>query len=143
MLMLKTVTNITVFGTYLIVFGVFGFLLWQALFAPKQKMEGSNENQATQSEQQHTNKQALRAGTAPAAHNPTEQAIADYTQLLAIFTGLLVLATVALFVSGERNVDVAAQSARSAKDSAEAANKAADVAKSTLIASQRAWSLTK
>jgi len=51
----------------------------------------------------------------------------------------LVLATLGLFISGERNVEVARRSADAAKDSADAANKAAMVAEKTLIAGQRAW----
>jgi hypothetical protein len=52
--------------------------------------------------------------------------------LLVLFNGLLVLATISLFVSGEKSADAAKEAAKAAKQSA-------DVAKSTLISSQRAW----
>lgn len=52
--------------------------------------------------------------------------------LLVLFNGLLVLATVALFVSGEKNIEVARRSANAAKESA-------DVAKDTLVLTQRAF----
>jgi len=51
----------------------------------------------------------------------------------------LVLATIGLFISGERNVSVARRSADAARDSADAAKKSAEVARATLIATNRAW----
>jgi hypothetical protein len=50
--------------------------------------------------------------------------------LLVLFNGLLVLATVALFVSGERSVDAARKSAEAAQKAAEAAQKSVAVAES-------------
>ena len=50
--------------------------------------------------------------------------------LLVLFNGLLVAATIALFVSGERNVDVARRAAN-------AAQKAAEVAERALVAVER------
>jgi hypothetical protein len=130
--MLKYLTNVAVFGTYLIVMGFLGFVLWQALFGAPQKTQGRNNQQDSHSEQQNTDKRLLGSSVAPTPHNPTEEAIADYTRWLAVFTALLVLATVALFYSGERNIEIA-------RESADAAKKSADIATQTLIASSRPW----
>lgn len=96
--MLKTVTDLLVFGTYLIVAVFLGFVLWQSLF--------SNPHAVSPE---------------PAANVVgAEDPIATYTRWLAVFTALLVAATVALFVSGERNVKVAEAAADAAKRSADA-----------------------
>jgi hypothetical protein len=108
--MLKLITYVAVFGTYLIVAGFLAFVLWQSLFGSN-KTNYPNEIKATQTEQQSADKQFPGAGTAPSANNGGEETITTYTKWLAIFTALLVLATVALFASGERNIEVARQTA--------------------------------
>jgi hypothetical protein len=52
--------------------------------------------------------------------------------LLVLFNGLLVLSTIALFVSGERNVEVARKSSL-------AAQRSADLAEKALVAANRPW----
>lgn len=128
-----------IYGTYLTVVGFLAFVLWQALFGSRDAVENHGKEQTTQSDQQNPGKQMAGSSVAPKPHNPAEEAIADYTRWLAIFTSLLVLATVALFVSGERNVEVASRSADAAKVSAQAAKESADVAREALIAANRAW----
>lgn len=137
--MLKTITSIAVYGAYITVAVFLAFVLWQSLFISDDSEGRSNKDRATHAEQQHADKQIAGTALPPKAHNPTEQLIADYTRWLAVFTALLVLATVALFVSGERNVEVATKAANAARDGAEAAKQAAEIAQKTLIASQRAW----
>jgi hypothetical protein len=137
--MLKNITNIAVFGAFLIVVGFLGIVLWQSLF-PSEKVEKQrNEPQATHAEQQGSDEQAVRAGASPRAHNPTEDAIAEYTKWLAVFTALLVLATISLFVSGERNVDAARESAKAAKEAADAARDSVRLAESTAERQLRAY----
>jgi hypothetical protein len=108
--MLKLITYVAVFGTYLIVAGFLAFVLWQSLFGSN-KANYPNETKATQTEQQSANKQISGGGAAPSANNGSEETITTYTKWLAIFTALLVLATIALFASGERNIEVARQTA--------------------------------
>jgi hypothetical protein len=59
--------------------------------------------------------------------------------LLVLFNGLLVAATIALFVSGERNVDVARRAANAAINQAKAAGDANVAATKALQQSQRPW----
>lgn len=106
--------------------GFLGFVLWQSLFASEEMEEQVNQPKAEHAEKQSPHEQAIGAGPPPRTHNPTEQAIADYTRWLAVFTALLVLATISLYVSGERNVDAARKSAKAAIESADAAVKAAN-----------------
>ena len=128
--------NIALFCGYFLIAVVIGFFLWQTLFASKGHHAKQNA-QATHSEQKSANKDSVWTSAAPAHTNPTEEAIAKYTLWVAIFTASLVVATIALFISGERNVQVASRSADAAKDSVEVASK-------TLVLSQRPWiSVTK
>jgi hypothetical protein len=127
----KMVVNVAFFCFYLLIVVVLGFFLWQTLFA-SEKYRGTPNAEATHSEQKNKNENALGIGAPPEGRNPAEQTIADYTRWLAFFTAALVLATIALFISGERNVDVARRSAFAAEQSAE-------VAKTALISTQRAF----
>lgn len=129
--MLRIVTNTAIFGTYLIVIGFLGFVLWQSLFSSKKIDQGESDENAANTEQQYISKQASRGRTSPSSSETVNDAIVTYTKWLAIFTALLVLATVALFASGERNVDIAEKAANAAKKSAE-------IAKQALFATQRA-----
>jgi hypothetical protein len=88
----------------------------------KYTVEGGDA-QPARSEYEDGTKKAHKTGPVAPAPGATDQAIAEYTKWLAIFTAFLVLATIGLFVSGERTVDVARQSANAAKDSADAAKK--------------------
>jgi hypothetical protein len=116
--MLKTVTSVAVFGTFLCVVVILGFILWRALFNPD---DGDSRRSAE-----------APVAAAQNKSNSTDEAIAEYTKWLVVFTGLLVIATVFLYVSGERNVEVARESAKAAK-------KAVEVAESALILGQRAF----
>jgi hypothetical protein len=118
------IVNIAVFCGFLLIAAVMGFFLWETLFASKDH-PAKPHTQTAYSDQQSGNKDSAGASVTPAHTNPAEEAMAEYTRWLAFFTAALVLATVALFISGERNVDVARQSAEAAKDSAEAALKQA------------------
>jgi hypothetical protein len=130
--MLRNLISIGIFGAFLLVAGFFAVVLWGSLFGTEKIENQSRETQRTQAEQQHPGEQFAGSGAITRGSNPTENAIAEYTKWLAIFTALLVLATIALFVSGERNVEVARQSANAAKNSAE-------IAKETLISTNRPW----
>jgi hypothetical protein len=130
--MLKTAMNYAVFGAFLIIVGFLGFFLWQTLFTTKENARGSEQTEITQGEQKAGKKHTFGTRSTPSSANPTEEAIADYTKWLAIFTLFLVLATIALFISGERNVDAARDSSKAAKDSA-------DVAREALVSTNRAF----
>lgn len=125
----KVALNVAIFGTFLIIVAVLGVFLWQTLFASEEHAQPQAETKPAYSQQGPGNENALRGGAPPRAHNPTEEAIANYTKWLAIFTLFLVLATVALFISGERNVEVAGRSAAAAKDAADAAKESVDLAR--------------
>ena len=129
--MLKTAVNVAVFGAFLLMTLVFGFFLWQTLFATEENGESETQSKPAYSEHQVRNESVLGGRSAPSRSNSTEEAVAEYTKWLAIFTLFLVIATVGLFVSGERNIKVADRSAKAAKQSA-------DAAKNALIAGQRA-----
>ncbi|QQN61882.1 hypothetical protein JIR23_19925 [Bradyrhizobium diazoefficiens] len=132
--MLKIVTSAAVYGTYIIVAVFLGFVLWRTLF-DDEKGKNPNEAQSAQTEQQRSNENLPGAGAPPSLKESTDDVIAAYTKWLAVFTALLVLATVALFVSGERNVGAASKAADAASDSAKAA-----LAQLKLIeADQRPW----
>jgi hypothetical protein len=131
--MLRMAVNVALFGAFLLMVLVFGFFLWQTLFASEEHGGREAQGKPAYSEQQSSNEQAFGSSSAPsAAKSATDEAIAEYTKWLAIFTMFLVLATIGLFVSGERNVSVTRQSA-------DAARKAADVAEGTLVATNRPW----
>lgn len=126
------------FGAYLLVAGFIGFVLWQSLFSPKEIWQNSNAS-TEKSDQQNHDKRANGIDASPSDKNSTDEIIANYTKWLAIFTALLVAATISLFVSGERNVDVARQSAQAAKDAAVAARRSAEISERALIVTQRAY----
>jgi hypothetical protein len=131
--MLKMAVNVAVFGAFLLMTLIFGFFLWQTLFTPEKHGGREIQSKPAYSEQHGGNENAFSASPAPSMSKAsTDEAIAEYTRWLAIFTMFLVLATLGLFVSGERNVEVARKSAEAAKESAEIASK-------TLIATQRPW----
>jgi hypothetical protein len=124
--------NIGVFAIYVVVAVILGAIIWFSLFSSEKIEDHANNTQAAQTQQQGTNEHAEGSSATPRAHSSAEQTIADYTKIVGIFTGLLVIATIFLFISGERNVDVARRTAKAAKESA-------DVARDTLIAAQRPW----
>jgi hypothetical protein len=133
--MLKTfsdLVNIGAFAIYVVVVVTLGVILWSSLFSSEKIEDHANNTQTAQTQQHGANEHADGSGATPSAHSSAEQTIADYTKVVGIFTGLLVLATIFLFVSGEKNVDAARKSAKAAQD-------AADVARDTLIAANRAW----
>jgi hypothetical protein len=130
--MLRMGTNIAIFGAFLVIASFLGFFLWQTLFTTDEYDKGQVQHEQTYSEQQPSSEHPLGGSSSPSTRDSTDQAIANYTKWVAIFTLFLVLATIALFVSGERNVEVA-------RKSANAARKSADTAERTLIATQRPW----
>jgi hypothetical protein len=130
--MLKLAVNIAAFGAFVLIAGALTVFLWDALFAPEKYSDAKRYDKPAYSDQQSGDKHPSGAGFAPSRPNPTEETIASYTKWLVIFTGALALATILLFVSGERGVDVA-------RGTAEAAKETADVANRTLAATQRAW----
>jgi hypothetical protein len=95
----KMVINVAFFGFFLLIVFILGFFLWQTLFASDQ-YRGAKTADAAYSEQHSAGE---KGATAPSEHaNSAEEAVAEYTRWLAFFTAALVLATIALFVSGER-----------------------------------------
>jgi hypothetical protein len=130
--MLKPFLPIAIFGSFLVVASVIGFSLWQILFGIEKINDSTKDAAATQTEQQSAHKQFGGSGLPPSYSNPTEEAVAEYTKWLAVFTAFLVLATIGLFVSGERMAKIS-------KFSADAANRSAEIAERALIAGQRAF----
>jgi hypothetical protein len=106
--LLEKILHIATFAVFLIVAGFIGFFLWQSLFVAEKIGDNSNQTAAAQTEQRRANESSQR--------DATDKAIAKYTKLLAVFTGFLVLATILLFVSGERSIGVARRSATAAKE---------------------------
>ncbi len=106
--------NLAIFGAFLIIVCFLGFFLWQTLFISKEDSGGAEPSEPAYSEQQSGHENTLGARPTPSHPNTVEESLANYTRWLAIFTLFLVLATVALFISGERNVDVAKKSANAA-----------------------------
>lgn len=107
--------NIVIAGAFLAMVAVFGVFLWQTLFASERPADGPAQTRPAYGQQQAGGEHAIGGTATPHPHNSTEEAIAKYTKWLAIFTLFLVLATGALFISGERNVAVASRSADAAK----------------------------
>ena len=107
--MSEKILHIATFAAFLIVAGFIGFFLWQSLFVADKIDDDGKQTDAAQIEQQ-------RAGSVPSQRDTTDKAIASYTKWLAVFTGFLVLATILLFVSGERSIEVARRSANAAKE---------------------------
>jgi hypothetical protein len=130
--MLKPAINIAIFGAFVLIVAVLGFFLWRTLFTSEKHGNAQPEAKPAYSDQGTSAENSSRASPTPSVSNATDEAIAEYTKWVAIFTLFLVLATIGLFISGERNVEVARQSA-------DAAARAADVASEALIASTRAW----
>jgi hypothetical protein len=137
--MVKMALNIAVFGAFVLIVAVLGFFLWQTLFASEKYSYGQENAEPAYSEQQAGNENALRSSASPRSSSPTDQAIAEYTKWLAIFTLFLVLATIGLFISGERNVQVARRSADAAKQSADAARDAVILAQENAERQLRAY----
>ena len=120
---------------------LFASLVGMLVFYSSKQPEPYNRNQPSTTE--HRDSKNSGAGTNETARNRNDESSqksewyysfverpTDW--LLVLFNGLLVLATVALFVSGERNVEVA-------RESANAAQQSANVAKIALISTQRAF----
>ena len=111
--------NIAAFGAFLL-----RFLFLDSFFGKHYLPPKNTANDRHKLNQPIVNKNsgehALRGSPAPSCGNSIDRAIADYTKWLAIFTMFLVLATIGLFVSGERNVGVARRSAEAAQSSADA-----------------------
>ena len=125
------VLNLAVFGAFVLMVAVLGFFLWQTLFVTKEYGNAEKTSETPYTEQQ-TSGADTTSRAPPSSKQSTDEAVAEYTKWLAIFTLFLVLATIGLFISGERNVEVARMSANAAKTSAK-------VAEDTLIAGDRPW----
>lgn len=126
------VIGIVIFGAFLIIVAFLGFFLWQTLFVSEEHGDSPKKTEISQNQQQSSSENTLGTSPAPRAHNQTEEAIARYTKWLAIFTLFLVLATISLFISGERNVEVAGRSADAAKDAAYATGDAVKISRDQL-----------
>lgn len=131
--------NIAVYGAFVLIVAILGLFLWQTLFVSKEYSYREQKSEPAYSEQRSGDKQASRTSSTPSRSNTTDEAIAEYTKWLAIFTLFLVLATIGLFVSGERSVRISERASIAANRSAEAAKGAADIAKLALIKTQRAF----
>jgi hypothetical protein len=128
--------NISIYGAFVIIVVCLGFFLWKVLFVSEEVRDGRKQTEPAYSEQQTDPEQPLRGGPIPSS---SENAITEYTKWLAIFTLFLVLATIALFISGERNVDVARKSAVAAGEAARAAKNSVELAKNTAERQLRAY----
>jgi hypothetical protein len=137
--MLEKILHIATFGAFLVIAGFIGVFLLQSLFVAEKIGDSHTQADAEQAEQKSANKHFDRGGAIPSERNTTDRVIANYTKCLAIFTAFLVLATIGLFVSGERSIEISRGTAVAAKDSATAAQKAANLAEETLIATNRPW----
>jgi hypothetical protein len=137
--MSKMIANIAVFGAFSLMVLVLGFFLWQTLFGSEKNSYTNSKSEITDNDHQPRKENSLGDRTVPRSPNSTEKAIAEYTKWLAIFTLFLVLATVGLFISGERNVDAAKSSANAARDSAIAAQNAVELAGKTAERQLRAY----
>lgn len=135
----KMIVNIAIFGTFVLMILFLGFFLWQTLFVSEKKSQAQHQAEVTRNDQQPEKEGPFVSSATPRGHNPTEEAIAEYTKWLAIFTLFLVLATVGLFVSGERSVEVAGRSADAAKQSADVARDAIRLAEKTAERQLRAY----
>jgi len=133
------IVNIAIFGAFSLMVLVFGLFLWQTLFAPEKKSYTNSKPEITDSDHQPGKENSLGSRAIPRGSNSTEEAIAEYTKWLAIFTLFLVLATVGLFISGERNVDVARRSADAARDSAIATQNSVELSDKTAERQLRAY----
>lgn len=123
----EMVVNIAIFGIFLIIVAAIGFFLWQTLFAPE-KQSGAPHAQHGYADQHRTDKNLVGTAAMPSLSNSAnEGAIVEYTRWLAFFTAALVLATIALFISGERNVQISRRFAQAAQTSAEAALKGIEI----------------
>jgi hypothetical protein len=131
--------NIAVFGAFVLIVAVLGFFLWQTLFASEEYGYGEKKSEPAYSEQQTSSEYPPRSSAPPSHRNATDEAIAEYTKWLAIFTLFLVLATIGLFVSGERNVEVARKTASAAKESADATRDSVKLAENTTQRQLRAY----
>lgn len=141
--MLKTFVIIAFMAAFVLFASIIGMIAFSS-----EESNTNNEKQPAIAEHSNSESGGTRANENASQHAAEGKKKAEWYRiftnhltdwLLVLFNGLLVAATIALFVSGERNVEVARKSANAAKDSADAANKAAMVAEKTLIAGQRAW----
>jgi hypothetical protein len=132
--------SVGIFGAFLLMAVIFGFFLWQTLFV-SEEYGGREEQGKPAYSEQHTGHENTGGAGSPlsAGKSATDEAIAEYTKWLAIFTMFLVLATLGLFISGERNVDVARKTANAAISQAKAAGDANVAATKALQQSQRPW----
>ena len=110
--------NIAVFGAFVLIVAVFVFVFfhWQTLFASEKYGYREEKAEPTYSQQAARSENASGTSASPSGSKKTDEAIAEYAKWLAIFTMFLVLATIGLFISGERNVDVARRAARCRKE---------------------------
>lgn len=106
--MLRAMLHITLFGAYLIVAAVIGFLLWKTLFVAEKVSDAATNAVTTTSENQRAKKESVGTRTTRSGANPTDHAIANYTGLLALF-----ISVISLFL--------AYQSVRTAKEVADTA----------------------
>jgi hypothetical protein len=134
--MLKAFVIVALIAAFVLFASMVGMIVYSS-------EEAARDDQKQPTVAEHSNSEN---GSAPANENANQHAteskkkrewyyiFTDHTTdwLLVLFNGLLVAATIALFVSGERNVDVA-------RKSAIAAQKAANVAEGTLVATNRPW----
>jgi hypothetical protein len=135
----QVVLNVAIYGAFLLIVAILGVFLWQASFGSNQHGQSGEKAEISHGEQKAGEKDSLGGGSAKHADNPTEEAIAYYTKWLAFFTFCLVLATVGLFVSGERNVEVASKSALAAQTSADATRDAVKLSEKTAEYQLRAY----
>jgi hypothetical protein len=134
--MLENLAKLTAAGVFVIVVAFLGLMLWRTLFSPDEIKKNASNEQPAHSQQQSANKQGSRGNAVSVDKKSTDDVVAEYTGWLAVFTALLVL--VSAFQIGFLII-----ADKTATKTAQAAKESADVAKSTLVASQRAWIRTE
>ena len=92
--MSKMIVNIAIAGAFVVIVLFLGSFLWQTLFATHKQGQAEGQTKITYGDKQASGEQLSGGGSTPHRTNPTEEAIADYTKWLAIFTLFLVLATI-------------------------------------------------
>jgi hypothetical protein len=137
--MLKALAIIAIVAAIALFAALIGML---ALYSSDQSEPYDQEQPATAESANSQNSGAASNKTTSDRGNKREQKKAWYYSfaerptdwLLVLFNGLLVLATVALFVSGERSVEVARDTAKAAQQSAKAASDANETTRAQISA---------
>jgi hypothetical protein len=137
--MAKMVFDAAVFIAFLLFVCVLGFFLWKVLFDSNSYDRPKDHTEIAISDVSLNHEMNGGTVTPQRSQNASEDAVARYTKWLAILTLFLVLATIGLFISGERNVEVARVTAEAARESAETTKKSVELSDKTAERQLRAY----